>query len=273
MTDRRAHGARTFARRRRSAGRSAPTRLLAVADDGRAGAAAGAVLRCSRAADGWGGGEDERPFLPRAVSVCAPRGGPSRVPAGGRGPGDASCSCGLQAGEELRAARAARATASRRPRDGRARDARRRRHRRRAAGVLHERRLARGDGAARLPRRAAHAAAELLPTPRVATDDGSVGAHGARHRAARRASSTAQPRAKVYACGPRGDARGRARAVRRSARSPASSRSSRRWPADTAPAGAASCRSRTAATARLCVDGPVIDAAGWSASARGSGAS
>ncbi len=105
-------------------------------------------------------------------------------------------------------------------------------------------------------RDAAHAeGAALIPGARVATDDGSVGHHGlvtdllprdARHRGLRlRAAarcSTRSPRSAT------------------SATSRPSSRWSRAWRAGSAPASAASSR-RKDGYVRLCVDGPVLEAA------------
>ena len=107
---------------------------------------------------------------------------------------------------------------------------------------------------------AAHAQAAALfqGEPQVATDDGSVGRQALVTELLAR-SSTRDPRGTVYACGPPRDARGRAGAVRRARGAGPARAWSPEWPADSAPASAASSRRRDGYV-RLCVDGPVLDA-------------
>ena len=92
---------------------TAPTRLLACRDDDRP--APRPVLHARAAVERWGGGDGERPFLPRAFSYLAPRRGRPRVPAGGRRPGHASP---VLAGRGRRAVGARPARQRLRPRDG-----------------------------------------------------------------------------------------------------------------------------------------------------------
>ena len=129
------------------------------------------------AAERWGGGEDERPFLPRAFSVARARRRPARLPARGRRPGTARLG-ELGPGDDALAARPARprlrrrrataagrswsaaASGSPRSRSGATRSARRRSCCSASATREH------AEGAA------------LIPGARVATDDGSVGHRG-----------------------------------------------------------------------------------------------
>ena len=92
----------------------------------------------------------------------------------------------------------------------------------------------------------------------MATDDGSAGHHGLVTDLLA-AELGADPRAEVYACGPPPMLEA-VRAMCERAASRPSSRSSRAWPAASAPASAASSR-RGGGYVRLCVDGPVLDAA------------
>jgi NAD(P)H-flavin reductase len=147
----------------------------------------------------WGGGEDERPFLPRAFSVLRTRDGALEFLLEAVGPGTSRLA-ELESGESLwllgplgRGFRA--------PREGR-----------RAllvgggVGVapLAAWEDALGDAASTLLgfRDGAHAAgAELFRAPRVATDDGARGHHGPVTDLLR-AELARGPHAEVYACGP-----------------------------------------------------------------------
>ena len=153
------------------------------------------------AAERWGGGEDERPFLPRAFSVAAPpRRRHAGLPARGRRARGRRGSCELRAGDDvwllgplgprLRAA-ARRAPAA----------ARRRRRRHRAAGDL--------------AGRARHGATVLLGFRDAAHAEGAALLRGAARRHRRRLgrpprarspscsrASSARRRVEVYACGP-----------------------------------------------------------------------
>ena len=195
------------------------------------------------AGERWGGGADERPFLPRAFSVL-------RRHEDGRldflledvGPGTRRL-CELRAGDGLwllgplgHRLRAAGATAagrcssaagsgSRRWRSGRTRSARRRRV------LLGFRDAAHAEGAALLRDAARRHRRRLGRPPR------------ARHRTAQRGARRPSRGLRLRAAA---DARGGARAVRGGATCRPSSRSSRGWRAGSAPASAASCRRATA---------------------------
>ncbi len=199
----------------------------------------------------WGGGDGERPFLPRAFSVLRARGRPTPAAIELQflvedvGPGTRRL-CEL--------ARRRRAAARRAARDGlrvAARGApaaaRRRRRRDRAARDPPGRARRRARRCCSGSATRAHAAgAALLTGARVATDDGSVGHHGlvtellgARARAGRRRARGLRLRAAA-------DARGGPADVRRALECPRSSRSSPGWRADSGRASAAWCRPATA---------------------------
>ena len=172
------------------------------------------------AAEGWGGGEDERPFLPRAFSVL--RAGPAapRVPARGGRARD-------------RAALRARARATGCTSPGRSGSASPRRATGRRAllcgggvgiaplVIWQDELLAAGRAGRRRCSASAtprtRAAAALLANPRVATDDGSAGHHGLVTDLLV-AELDADPRAVVYACGPPPMLEAVRRAVRRARR-------------------------------------------------------
>ena len=152
------------------------------------------------AAERWGGGEDERPFLPRAFSVAAPprrrhaATSCSRTSGPGRG---GSPSCARRRPLAARPARPRLRAAARRPPAA----AGRRRRRDRAAGDLARRARA---GAARCSASATPRTPRgrrCSPGARVATDDGSVGHHGLVTELLR-AELGCDPRVEVYACGP-----------------------------------------------------------------------
>ena len=158
-----------------------------------------------RAAERWGGGEAERPFLPRAFSVL-------RAPAGGDelqfliedvGPGTARL-CELEAGAEL-ALVGPLGIGFSAPRD-------QRRPLLVGGGVGIAPLAIWADGLSRAAhpectvllgfRDAAHApGAELIPGAVVATDDGSAGHHGLVTELLA-AELDSDPHAEVYACGP-----------------------------------------------------------------------
>ena len=153
------------------------------------------------AAERWGGGADERPFLPRAFSVMRRERRPPRVHARGRrarhDTGSASCARATACGSPARSGSASRrrataaarcwsaaASAPRRWRSGRTPSARRGR----SLGF----------------RDAEHAAgASLLRDARVATDDGSVG-HKGPVTDLLLAELGRSTQIEVYACGPPG---------------------------------------------------------------------
>jgi dihydroorotate dehydrogenase electron transfer subunit len=146
------------------------------------------------AAERWGGGEDERPFLPRAFSVMSARDGTLEFLLEDVGPGTARL-CELDAGDELHVLGPL-GNGFAPPRDGR---------RPVLVGggvgiaplvIWHE---ALGGAETLLGfRDAAHAeGAVLLPGARVATDDGSVGHHGLVTDLL-----PVDPSIEIYACGP-----------------------------------------------------------------------
>ena len=154
------------------------------------------------AAERWGGGEDERPFLPRAFSVLRAVDGRLEFMLEAVGPGTARlCELGPGDGLWLTGPLGIGFSA---PEDGR-----------RALlcgggvgtaplAIWQDELLAAGRPAPALLgfRDAAHAAgAELLANPRVATDDGSAGHHGLVTELLA-AELDAEPHTTVYACGP-----------------------------------------------------------------------
>lgn len=227
--------------------------LLAVHDD--APAPRPGQFAMLAAADGWGGGEDERPFLPRAVSVCGHEEGRVEYLLEAVGPGT-ELLCGLQAGARLRALGPL-GNGFSAPREGE--------HAVLVGGgigvaplVLLERRLSAATvllGFRDAPRAAA---AGLFTAPRVATDDGSVGAHGS--VLALLEPELAAQGAKVYACGPA--------AMLEAVRALCDERSVACELALESPmaCGYGACWGcvvplSDGSYARLCFDGPVIDAA------------
>ena len=254
-------GRRGAARHRARAARR--LRRAPLRRPGRAAAAGGPVLHAELPRRGGAGGKPSGRSC-RGRSAC------SRAPAGerraplpdrGRRPRDeAPVRARARATSCCSSGRSA--SASCRPRDGRRAAARRRRRRDRAAGDLAGPSSARdsagpccsASATPPMPRGAA-----LLRDPRLATDDGSVGHHGLVTElladAARRGPARRGVRVRSAA-----DARGGAGAVRRARGRPPSSRSSPGWRAASAPASAASSPTREGFV-RLCVDGPVLDAA------------
>ena len=211
------------------------------------------------AVEGWGGGEDERPFLPRAFSVLRARAGRLDFMLEDVGPGTQRL-CALGAGDGLwvtgplgRGFTA--------PEDGR-----------RALlcgggvgtaplAIWQDELLAAGRTAPALLgfRDAAHAhGAALLENPRVATDDGSVGHHGLVTDLLVD-DLDADPAATVYACGPPP----MLEAVRALC-------TARGVPAQLALEAGMACGfgacfgcvvpTRDGGYVRICVDGPVLDA-------------
>ena len=217
------------------------------------------------AAERWGGGDGERPFLPRAFSVLRAGAGELQFLIEDVGPGTrrlcelaarrARCSWSVRSETDShRRARVARrcssaaASGSRRSRSGRT-----------SSGPATA--LAWVSRRSAMPRRGS-----LLKAPTVATDDGTRRPPRPSHRAARATSSTSAPRMS------RSTRAGRRRCSRPSARSapsrggpgPARARV-RRWRAASVRASGASSR-RATATSALCVDGPVFDGPARSAS-------
>jgi dihydroorotate dehydrogenase electron transfer subunit len=154
------------------------------------------------ATGGWGGGDDERPFLPRAFSVLRARPGRLEFMLEDVGPGTARL-CALAPGDSLWVTGPL-GLGFGAPEDGR-----------RALlcgggvgtaplAIWQDELLAAGRPAPALLgfRDGAHAAgAALLENPRVATDDGSAGHHGLVTDLLV-AALDEDPHATVYACGP-----------------------------------------------------------------------
>ena len=199
------------------------------------------------AAQRWGGGADERPFLPRAFSVMRRGAGRLEFMLEDVGPGTAAAG---------RTARGRRAVARRPVRD-RLRAAtrrtppaaRRRRCRHGAAWRSGRTTLGPADAGlpARLPRRRARQGRGAPDGARVATDDGSRRPQGPGHRPAAGRDPVRSARRDLCLRSAR-DARGRARDLR-GARVPGSSHWSPAWRAGTAPASAVSWPPSTATSA------------------------
>jgi len=211
------------------------------------------------AAEGWGGGEDERPFLPRAFSVLRVTDGRLQFMLEDVGPGTARL-CALQAGDDLWLTGPL-GLGFAPPVDGR-----------RALlcgggvgtaplAIWQDELLAAGRPAPALLgfRDGAHAAgAALLRNPRLATDDGSEGHHGLVTDLLV-AELGADAHATVYACGPPP----MLEAVRALC-------ADRGVPAQLALEAGMACgfgacfgcvvQTREGGYVRLCVDGPVLDA-------------
>jgi dihydroorotate dehydrogenase electron transfer subunit len=215
------------------------------------------------AVERWGGGEDERPFLPRAFSIARRRDGESHFLLEDLGPGSRRL-CELAAGEDLWVLGPL-GRGFTPPSGGR-----------RAilvgGGVgiaplaILQDALAAADGAAAPAcvllgfRDAARAAgAGLLAEARVATDDGSAGHHGLVTDLLE-AEIRHDPHAIVYACGPAGMLEGVRAACARAG-----------TPAELALEAGMACGfgacfgcvvpRRGGGYLRVCLDGPVIDAA------------
>jgi dihydroorotate dehydrogenase electron transfer subunit len=181
--------------------------VLRVADEPDAPLAAAGQFSMLSAAERWGGGEDERPFLGRAFSVARQRDGQSHYLLEDVGPGTRRL-CELAPGEQIDVLGPL-GQGYRTPGDGR-----------RALlvgggvgiaplAILEDQLQADRAGGGQQPlvllgfRDAAHAhGAELLRAgARIATDDGSVGHHGFVTDLLL-AELEHDPQAEVYACGP-----------------------------------------------------------------------
>ena len=230
----------------------------------------------------WGGGDGERPLLPRAFSVLRAHAGRRRCGSTScsrrSAPGPRACaSCGP--GDGLLRPRPARASASRAPR-------------RRAAGAML---VGGGVGIAPLAilpgraarprarrrRRCSASATRRTPPARRCCADAQRRDRRrqrrpprARHRPARRRARRATPHAVVYACGPPAMLEAvRALCAARGVAGAAGAGVAG-WPAATAPASAASSRCAAAATCGSASTGPVARAptaleTGAAAGARG----
>ncbi len=233
------------------------------------------------AAERWGGGEDERPYLPRAFSVARHADGESQFLLEDVGPGTRRL-CQLRAGDTLWALGPLgqgftvgdQGSDQRRAllvgggvgiaplailQDRLVRDALDRRHTPEAATVAGGATVA-GDVTVLLGfrDRARAEGAALLDDARVATDDGSVGHHGFVTELLEQ-EITRDPHAVVYACGPPGMLEGVRALCERTA-----------TPAQLALEAGMACgygacfgcvvQRRGGGYLRVCVDGPVIDA-------------
>jgi dihydroorotate dehydrogenase electron transfer subunit len=233
--------------------------VLEAADPGGPAPRAGQFYMLA-AAERWGGGEDERPFLPRAFSVLRAADGRLEFMLEAVGPGTGRL-CELRSGDGLwlTGPLGAGFTA---PADGR-----------RALlcgggvgtaplAIWQDELLAAGRPAPALLgfRDAAHAeGAALLANPRVATDDGSAGHHGF-VTALLAAELSQDPHVTVYACGPP--------AMLEAVRALCADRG---VPAQLALEAGMACGfgacfgcvvpTRDGGYVRLCVDGPVLEAA------------
>jgi dihydroorotate dehydrogenase electron transfer subunit len=175
-----------------------PYRVITVADPDGPAPDPGQFYMLT-AAERWGGGDDERPFLPRAFSVMRSRDGELDFLLEDVGPGTNRL-CELDVGDELHVLGPL-GHGFTRPRE----------HRRPilvGGGVGIAPLAIWGDalGASALTllgfRDAAHAeGAALIPQARLATDDGSHGHHGLVTDLLQ-AELGCDPRAEVYACGP-----------------------------------------------------------------------
>jgi NAD(P)H-flavin reductase len=212
------------------------------------------------AADGWGGGEDERPFLGRAFSIARERPGRTTYLLEDVGPGTRRL-CTLQPGEEIHVLGPL-GQGFRLPSEG-------------------EQAILVGGGVGIAPlailqdsldaqglestvllgfRDASHLpGAELLREARLASDDGSAGHHGLVTELLEAELAAAQ-RALVYACGPAGMLEGvRAICERESVAAQLALESGMAC-------GFGACygcvvETRDGSYLRVCLDGPVIDAA------------
>lgn len=198
------HTPAPFGRRRVTVGerREHGAYVVLVAPDPQGPAPAPGQFYMLAAAERWGGGADERPFLPRAFSVARADEHGLHFMLEDVGPGTERL-CALEPGEELWI------TGPLGNGFGDAPDGRRAVLCGGGVGtaplaILQDALLARGAGGPVLLgfRDAPHAAgAELLTGAQVATDDGSAGHHGLVTELLE-AELDADPRAVVYACGP-----------------------------------------------------------------------
>jgi NAD(P)H-flavin reductase len=219
------------------------------------------------AVEGWGGGEDERPFLARAFSVARQRGSESSYLLEDVGPGTRRL-CELQAGEELWVLGplgSGFAAPDRHPTDPA--------HPRRAIlvgggvgiaplAILQDTLDETGAGAtvllgfrdeARVP------GAALLHDAELATDDGSAGHHGLVTDLLER-ELRSDPHAAVYACGPAGMLEG-VRAICEREQVPAQLALEAGMACGFGACFGCVVPARGGGYLRVCVDGPVIDAA------------
>jgi dihydroorotate dehydrogenase electron transfer subunit len=207
-------------------------------------------------AERWGGGEDERPFLPRAFSIARRSGGESHFLLEDVGPGTQRL-CELAAGDRLLVLGPLGRGFAHPPQDRRAILV--------GGGVGIAPLAILLDSLERTPsvllgfRDGARAhGASLLPGARVATDDGSSGHHGLVTELLEQ-ELAGDPGAVVYACGPAGMLEGVRALCERTA-----------TPAQLALEAGMACGfgacfgcvvpRRGGGYLRVCVDGPVIDA-------------
>jgi dihydroorotate dehydrogenase electron transfer subunit len=231
-------------------------RVLAVADPDGPEPQPGQFAMLA-ATEHWGGGEDERPFLPRAFSIARRRDGESLFLLEDVGPGTRRL-CELAAGEQVwllgpLGSGFGEAAEGRRPivlgggvgiaplailQDALGQD---------ATVLLGFRDAARAEGAA------------LLPGARVATDDGSVGHHGLVTELLA-AELARDPAAAVYACGPAAMLEA-VRALCERTATPAQLALEAGMACGFGACFGCAVPRRGGGYLRVCIDGPVIDAA------------
>jgi len=209
------------------------------------------------AVERWGGGEDERPFLPRAFSIARHEGGESNFLLEDVGPGSRRL-CELQPGEELWSLGPL-GRGFRSPQDGR-------------RAIL----VGGGVGIAPLAilqdslagsstvllgfrDRARAPGAALLSGASVATDDGSSGHHGLVTDLLE-AELHDDPHAVVYACGPAGMLEG-VRAICEREGTPAQLALEAGMACGFGACFGCVVPTRRGSYLRVCLDGPVVDAA------------
>ena len=231
-------------------------RLLRLADAGGAEPAPGQFAMLA-AAEGWGGGEDERPYLPRAFSIARRARGESHFLLEDVGPGTRRL-CGLAVGEGVWTLSPLGQGFTAPPASRRAilvgggagiaplailQDT----LERPATALLGFRDRARAQGAA------------LLRDARVATEDGSVGHHGLTTELLS-GELARDAHAVVYACGPAGMLEA-VRAMCAQEQVPAQLALEAPMACGFGACFGCAVGRRSGGYLRVCVDGPVIDAA------------
>ena len=222
------------------------------------------------AAERWGGGADERPYLPRAFSIARRRDGEAQFLLEDVGPGTrrlcelraaSGCGCSGRSGAGFAAPRGRpRARCSSAAASGIAPLAILAGRARRPPAASHR--------AARLPRRRARRTARaLLRGARVATDDGSVGHHGLVTELLERELERGRRAPSSTPAAPRRCSR-RVRALCARARTPAQLALEAGMACGFGACFGCVVPARGGGYLRVCVDGPVLDAASCSSASR-----